>query len=95
MTNAGLDAKDAATAIVYTDSNLSGVYSVKLKSGEETKVLDEMLKITAVTVGLVIAIHDREADKRLLTAIPFLQGDQALKWLSEILDRQEKPTVVN
>lgn len=95
MKAAGLDSKDCATAIVFVDSDLSGLYSVKLNPGEENRVLDKMMSIEAVTVGLVIAIRDREKDERILKAYPFLKGEQSLKWLSEVLNRQEVQQYVN
>lgn len=96
MTNAQLKTEDCAAAIVFVDSDLQGLYSVKLKPGDETKVLDKMIQINAVTVGLVIVIRDHERNgERMLKAIPFLKGERARQWLSEVLDREDTPSYVN
>jgi hypothetical protein len=98
MQKQGLEPGDCATAIVFVDAegDAAGVYAIRLKHGEETSVLDKMMQIkTAVTIGLVIAIMDRERDERILKAYPFLKGEQSLKWLSGVLDRQEVREYVN
>lgn len=95
MESSGLSVEDCATGIVFVDPDLTGVYALKLVPGEETRVLDKMMQITAVTVGLVIAILDRERDERIIKAYPFLKGDRALQWLSEVLDREEVQQYVN
>lgn len=95
MCSSGLDPEDSATAICFIDPDLSGLYSVKLIPGDEAKILDKMEKLQAVTIGLVIAIRDRQKDERIIKAYPFLKGDQSLKWLSEVLDREEVKRYVN
>jgi hypothetical protein len=90
MTEAGLKQSDAATAIVFADYDLTGIYSVKLVPGEEQRVLEKMMLVKAVTVGVVVGLRDHERDGQImLRAIPFLKGPQALKWLEEVLDREE------
>lgn len=77
-------------AIVFLDSELSGLYSVKLTPGEEVRIFDKMEKIKAVTIGLIVAIRDHERkSEAFVKAYPFLKGEQAVKWLSEVLDRAE------
>lgn len=95
MNEAGLKPEDSAVGIVFLDSDHSGLYLVKLTPGAESSVLDKMMKITAVTIGVVVVIRDHERDHRLIKAIPFLKGEQALKWLSQILDREEVSTYVS
>lgn len=95
MEEARLSREDCATGIVFVDADFSGLYSIKLSPGEEARVLEKMMQIQAVTVGLVIAIRDRERDERIIKAYPFLKGNQALQWLSEVLDREETARFVN
>jgi hypothetical protein len=95
MKEAGLSPQDCAMSIVIADTNLENRHTLRIECGKEADLCALMVQMPAVTLGVVIAILDREQDKRLLRAFPFVYGDRALQWLSDALDEQEMPSLAN